>query len=130
MGSAVCYVICSRHSVLQVFSVKLCYVIRLPVKYLCQTAVFYVPCWVIAIVYGLGSGLGGDASARRALRALASSLASETCVSADCSRMNSRLLAYLIWESQVEEMRWGNALSERFWDGGGSGRVLSFHKTF
>ena len=102
----------------------------IPVKCLWQTAVFYESCWVVAIVYCLGSGLGGNASARRALSALASSLASEICVSADCSRMNSRLFAYLNGESQIEEMRGGgNALSERFWDWGGSGRVLSFSET-
>jgi len=43
VGSAVCYAICSRNSVLHV---SLCYVIRLPWICLCQTAVFYVPCWV------------------------------------------------------------------------------------
>ena len=101
MGSAVCYVICSRNSELHV---SLCYVIRLPLNCLCQTAVFYVPCWVVAIIYGLRSGLGDDASTRRALRALASSFASEICVSADCSRMNSRLFAYLNGVSQIEEM--------------------------
>jgi len=101
VGSAVCYAICSRNSVLHV---SLCYVIRLPLNCLCQTAVFYVPCWVVAIIYCLGSGLGDDASARRALSALASSLTSEICVSTDCSRMNSRLLAYLNGELQFEKM--------------------------